>query len=71
MISVSQSIDEDETAIGVAAVDITLTTLYEKLENVVILDEGFILLVSEGGMVISMPETWKNATGEETFRIFD
>jgi len=55
MFTISQAIVIDNAVYGVVAADVLLTTITEKINSVVILDSGFILLVSNEGLVISKP----------------
>ena len=70
MVTSSLSFNEsDDNIIGVAAVDVTLEQLTAKFSSVTILDTGYILLVSKGGMILVMPDEWK--TSDDTLRIYD
>lgn len=56
IITVSKAIlDRSNAVYGVAAVDITLQTLTEKTSNIIILDNGFALLVTVEGLIIANP----------------
>ncbi|OMJ87775.1 hypothetical protein SteCoe_10417 [Stentor coeruleus] len=56
---------------GVAAADITLVSITSKISKIKILDTGFLMLVSSGGMILTMPESWKPSDSTLTLRIFD
>ncbi|OMJ76941.1 hypothetical protein SteCoe_23565 [Stentor coeruleus] len=74
VISISTTMPNDTNNIGyggAVACDITLSTLYPKISSVQIQKTGFILLVSAGGMILSMPDSWKPIITELTIRIFD
>ena len=63
-------IDLTRSVFGVAAADITLQMLTEKISKVQVLEQGFALLVSAGGMVLTMPASW-GSTSTGSVRIFD
>mmetsp|Transcript_4518 Transcript_4518/g.4390 ORF Transcript_4518/g.4390 Transcript_4518/m.4390 type:complete len:82 (+) Transcript_4518:592-837(+) len=71
MITISQAIlDSSNNFYGVTAVDITLTNIMTRLNNVVILDNGFLLLITAGeGFVLSRPNNWMKL-GDE-LKIYD
>lgn len=65
-------LDETDTQFyGVAAADITLVSLTSKISEITILDTGFLMLVSSGGMILTMPDSWKPSDTTLTLRIFD
>ena len=59
VISSSRSVICNNTFLGVAAVDITLKSITERLDKLTILKSGFFLLVSETGLIITMPSGWQ------------
>lgn len=71
VITVSQAIlNTDSDVYGVAGVDVTLKTLTEKTSKIKILKTGFAMLVSSGGMILTVPESWVSSS-TTTIRIFD
>ncbi|OMJ83575.1 hypothetical protein SteCoe_15485 [Stentor coeruleus] len=62
IISSSKSIYCYEDFIGVAAVDITLAALTERIFKTKVPLEGFMMLISSSGMIITMPESWEGET---------
>jgi hypothetical protein len=59
VITISVSIlDEKGEFFGVSACDVTIQTLTELLSNIKILDKGYILLVTSGGMILNAPDSW-------------
>lgn len=74
VISVSAAMPNDTKHtgyIGVAACDIPLSSLDAKISSVQIQKTRFILLISSGGMILSMPDSWKPTETTSTIRIFD
>lgn len=53
---------------GVAACDVTLTALNSIISTFTILNSGFIILVSSGGMVLTVPAAWGSSN---TIRIYE
>jgi hypothetical protein len=59
VITVSKAIvDKNNTVVGVAACDVTFPEMATLVSNIKILQNGFLILVSAGGIVISAPEQW-------------
>ena len=71
IITASEAIhDLNNSIYGVAAVDITLQTLTEKISDIVILDTGFPLLVSVKGVILTIPLIWNNSGLTASSRIY-
>ena len=59
VVTVSRAIlDNSEEVYGVAACDITLVELTTKTSSIKILENGFAMLVSSGGMILTLPVQW-------------
>lgn len=72
IISISTAmLDNDDKLFGVAAADVSLESLTNKTSAVKILETGFLMLVSSGGMILTMPESWKPSDTTLTLRVFD
>ncbi|OMJ68675.1 hypothetical protein SteCoe_33816 [Stentor coeruleus] len=72
IISISTAmLDGDGKMYGVAAADVGLKELTDKTSAVKILDTGFFMLISSGGMILTMPESWKPSDTTLTLRVFD
>jgi hypothetical protein len=72
LISASEAILNNKGEVyGVAAVDITLETLTKKTSSITILDSGFAMLVSSGGMILTVPKIWQPSDYTGSIRIFD
>ena len=72
LISVSEAILKNNKEVyGVAAVDVSLATLTGKTSTIEILDNGFAMLVSSGGMILTVPDAWKTSSDVSSIRIFD
>lgn len=72
VVTVSTAIlDLDGNIYGVAAADITLKTLTTKTSEAKVLELGFALLISQGGMVLAMPDSWQPIDSSTTLRIYD
>ncbi|OMJ70935.1 hypothetical protein SteCoe_30970 [Stentor coeruleus] len=72
--SVSQGIIEsiNKTIYGVSGIDINLDNFIDIASEIQILNKGFTLLVSTGGILVSMPSTWVQPdTSSTSLRIFD
>lgn len=72
--SVSQGIIENlnNTIYGVSGIDINLDKFIAMASEIQILTKGFALLVSTGGILVSMPSTWVQPdTSTTSLRIFD
>lgn len=71
VVTVSKAIlKESGEFIGVSASDVTLNELTTRTSKIKILENGFLMLVSSGGMVLTFPESW-NLTLTEPLKIFD
>lgn len=72
VVTASTSVNDiDGNVYGVIAADITLDTLTKKISEVKVLDLGFALLISKGGMVLTVPDAWKNMDSSNILRIYD
>ena len=72
LISASEAILKNKDEVyGVAAVDVSLATLTTKTSTMKILDSGFAMLVSSGGMILTVPASWKTSSEVSSIRIFD
>ena len=72
LISASEAIiNNNDEVYGVAAVDVSLASLTQKTSRMKILDSGFAILVSSGGMILTVPDSWKTSSGVSSIRIFD
>ena len=70
MISISTALmDSEEKVYGVVSTDVTLSAISSILQNLDVIGNGYILLISKGGMILTQPESW-NDIGT-TLRIFD
>lgn len=58
MITVSTALVINDKVYGVVGADVTLEFLTSKMNDVTILDSGFLLLVTSEGLIISKPESW-------------
>ena len=63
-------LDNNEIFFGVVACDITLFEIQSKLYSTKILEKGFLMFVSIGGMVLNVPEIW-NVTQTSAIIIYD
>lgn len=71
VITISTSIlDKQGNFFGVSACDVTLKTLTVLLSNIKILQHGFLLLVSSGGMILNSPLEW-GITLDAPLRVYD
>lgn len=70
VITSSRTIQSNGEHIGVAAVDITLENIVKIAQDFKYPDNYFILLISPGGMMLNIPETWDSA-GKEIVHIFN
>jgi Cache domain. len=71
IVTISKAItDNNNKLFGVAGVDVTLKSLTSDTSNVKILNSGFLMLVSAGGMILTLPAGW-DASGSSTLRIYD
>lgn len=62
VISTSYGIYCYDNFVGVAATDITLKSLRNRLSEASLLNGGFFMLVSASGIVVTMPPTWNGET---------
>ncbi|OMJ90120.1 hypothetical protein SteCoe_7611 [Stentor coeruleus] len=72
--SVSQGIIEttNNTIFGVSGIDINLDNFINTASEIQVLSKGFTLLVSTGGILVSLPSTWVQPdTSTTSLRIFD
>jgi hypothetical protein len=69
MISISTALINDTEVIGVVSTDVTLSAISSILQNLDVIGNGYILLISKGGMILTQPQSW-NEIGT-TLRIFD
>lgn len=69
MISISTALINESKVYGVVSSDIKLTRISELLQNIDIIGNGYILLISKGGMILTQPASWNVLS--ETLRIFD
>jgi hypothetical protein len=59
VVTVSKAIfDENKRFFGVTACDITLSNLQQKVYSIRILNNGFMILVSIGGVMLTAPKPW-------------
>mmetsp|Transcript_18892 Transcript_18892/g.18890 ORF Transcript_18892/g.18890 Transcript_18892/m.18890 type:complete len:232 (+) Transcript_18892:418-1113(+) len=58
MITASCALIVNSAIYGVAGADLSLAYLSTEINNVVILESGFMMLVSSEGMIICMPDSW-------------
>jgi hypothetical protein len=70
VVSLSKAVMKNKKVFGVAACDVTLEVLTEKINKVKILENGFSILVSATGIVLTIPDQWVN-NDEDSLRIFD
>jgi Cache domain len=71
IVTVSKAIlDSQNNFYGVSACDITLEDLTTRTSNYKILENGFTILVSKGGMILTTPKSWNN-TKSQAYQIFD
>ena len=63
-------VDQNGNFFGVAGCDITLADLTTKVSKVKILEKGFLMIVSSGGMILTVPQSWNETIGQ-TILIFD
>ncbi|OMJ75104.1 hypothetical protein SteCoe_25841 [Stentor coeruleus] len=61
-------LDNSNKVLGALAIEIMLDDLKEKFSNIVILKTGFVMLISSGGMILTVPSTWSSSS---TLRIYD
>lgn len=73
VITISRAIMTSEgKPYGVTALDVTLAQLTERTTKIKILNSGFAILVSRGGMILTVPEFWKPAGSTDvTIKMFD
>lgn len=72
VVTMSQAILNNKLEVhGVAGVDVTLNTITSKTSRIKILNSGFALLVSSGGMILTLPDSWKTSDTSASIRIFD
>lgn len=72
MFSVSESInDPSGKFIGVSTVDILLKSLANKISQIRIMNEGFMMLISKGGMILTKPYRWENPTIIDSIMIYN
>lgn len=70
VVSLSRSIIKDEEVFGVAACDVSLAYLTEKMQKLKFLKNGFGILVSATGIILTIPEIWQSV-GISYLRIYD
>ena len=63
-------VDQNGKVFGVVGCDITLADLTTKVSRVKILEKGFLMIVSSGGMILTVPKSWNETIGQ-TILIFD
>lgn len=69
VVTVSIAILDDKQAVyGVAGVDITLELLTQKISNITILENGFAMLVSLEGTILTMPQSWGSQTNIKIYQ---
>jgi hypothetical protein len=61
-------IDNQGVVLGALAIEVMLDDLKAKFSNIVILKTGFVMLISSGGMVLTVPSNWGSSS---TLRIYD
>lgn len=61
-------IDNENDVLGALAIEVMLDDLKEKFSNITILKTGFVMLVSSGGMILTVPSNWGSSS---TLRIYD
>lgn len=69
MISISTALLKGSDVYGVVSTDVLLSSISEILQKLDVIGNGYILLISKGGMILTQPESW-NEIGT-TLRIFD
>ena len=71
VVTVSRAIlDKTGEVYGVAACDITLVELTTKTSSITILENGFAMLVSSGGMILTLPVEW-NLDVSAVYQVFE
>ena len=70
VVSLSRSIINDDSVFGVAACDVSLAYLTGKMQKIKFLENGFGILVSATGIVLTIPEIWQSESISH-LRIFD
>lgn len=70
IMSVSRGVMNSSKVFGVAACDISLDSLLQKVSKIKVLDHGFGVLVSATGIVLTVPEQWVTGS-DDILRIFD
>ena len=71
VITVSRAIlDSVGVVYGVAACDITLVQLTSKTNNIKLLENGFAMLVTSGGMILTLPTAW-NLDVSNVYKVFE
>ncbi len=63
-ITISTALIVDGEVYGVTGCDVSLASLNYEINNVRILEKGFLLLISFEGMVIAKPESWNYLAGD-------
>lgn len=62
--------DEYSKVIGANAVDITIDFLTNDIKTIKIMKTGFMLLITEGGVMVNTPSIW-NSNEDSMLKIFD
>ena len=69
LVSITQAIYHRNGELqAVIGVDYFLDLLFEGINDIQILDSGFVAMISNGGAVVSSPDVWDN--GEAVYRIY-
>ena len=71
IITVSEALLNNNTFAGVAAVDILLRDLTQKVSSTVVSDLGFNLLISPAGVILTLPSEWFASAGGSIIKIYD
>jgi hypothetical protein len=73
VITISQAIvDKENKPFGATALDVTLAEITKSISGMSILGNGFGILVSRAGMILTLPVYWKRQEqGDATVKIFD
>lgn len=69
--STAMLFSSNNSAFGVAAVDAIMKNLTTKISEIKILNEGFLMLISSRGTMMSMPKTWYPIDSTIQLRLFD
>lgn len=71
VVTLSQAVSQNNAVVGVVGIDVTLQSIRAKLQGITMLKSSFVLLLSAGGMIVTMPEQWQALAEAETFQVFE